>query len=411
MFKRFSVFILGALFLILLAEVVLRTASVFNSKPIPFRSLQADQKLVLCLGNSFTEGRGAPAHLSYPAQLERLLQKNFPADHYRVINLGSSGLNTRQTIRQVQKQSHEFAKASLVIVQVGQPNWWNFVGFADYLMKKEYEVSYFYRFYSVFNHFHVFRFAVRLWAPANERTQVKCEENRQADLQEILEEVSWFASREKLKTDEVLERVRRDEKYFLEKNVSDPYGPRYAFLAYLASLFFNDEQKSLGYLKEGILQVDCAPSTFDFNPYAMFRRLEAKWTSDKVKKEATVFKYELDKKYPMKGQWLAGQPEKISAWTKAELKELIALLKTHQTKIIIQNYPPLPAGFYSEEINRILREVAHEEKLPFLDNEKVFSEMWKSGLKRSDYHALDEHLNALGYEVVAQNLLKIIKSL
>ncbi len=85
---------------------------------------------ILCLGDSFTEGVGAPEEMSYPRQLERLLQRKFGAGAYRVINEGRLGYNTRMVLERVDREHLlERYRPQLVLLLLGGANSWNLEGY------------------------------------------------------------------------------------------------------------------------------------------------------------------------------------------------------------------------------------------------------------------------------------------
>ena len=55
-----------------------------------------DQPTILCLGDSFTEGFGAPMDQGYPAQLQRMFSQRQPRLRVKVLNQGFGGYNTYQ---------------------------------------------------------------------------------------------------------------------------------------------------------------------------------------------------------------------------------------------------------------------------------------------------------------------------
>lgn len=57
--------------------------------------------VILCAGDSHTQGIGAPEGLSYPDQLSALLNASDPSHAYQVINIGQSGFNSSQAVNRV----------------------------------------------------------------------------------------------------------------------------------------------------------------------------------------------------------------------------------------------------------------------------------------------------------------------
>jgi lysophospholipase L1-like esterase len=76
-------------------EIGLRLLSWWLVVPLTVPKQTADF-LVLCAGDSHTEGIGAPASMSYPDQLEGLLNQRDPSQSYSVVNVGRAGANSSE---------------------------------------------------------------------------------------------------------------------------------------------------------------------------------------------------------------------------------------------------------------------------------------------------------------------------
>jgi len=65
-------------------------------------------------------------------------------------------------------------------------------------------------------------------------------------------------------------------------------------------------------------------------------------------------------------------------------------------------------------INRILRKIANDSNILFVDNERLFQGLWDRGEVKQDYHyqfrsILDNHCNSRGYEFMAKNIFDVIR--
>ncbi|MFH1460221.1 MAG: GDSL-type esterase/lipase family protein [Candidatus Omnitrophota bacterium] len=83
---------------------------------------------ILCLGDSYTYGIGAGFKYSYPAQLQRQLDQNYPESHFKVINAGLPGINTPILSQEIQNKLKMY-DPDIVIVMIGVNDQWNFEGF------------------------------------------------------------------------------------------------------------------------------------------------------------------------------------------------------------------------------------------------------------------------------------------
>jgi lysophospholipase L1-like esterase len=76
--------------------------------------------LVFALGDSFTQGTGLPADMSYPAQLDLILNTNsdgFYEKHYGLVNLGVAAQGGEQEFLELQRWSQLIGKPSIILYQ------------------------------------------------------------------------------------------------------------------------------------------------------------------------------------------------------------------------------------------------------------------------------------------------------
>ncbi len=143
--KKFSsralVCLFGILFAIASLEVALRVFALVmtSATSLPSRP-RADQALrILCVGNSYTFGAGAPKGESYPDQLQRLLAKSL-GDHVAVTNLGLMNVNSSFVSEQLPGWLQE-TKPKIVFAMVGEPNVWNRYGYWNFLQRTKASVG------------------------------------------------------------------------------------------------------------------------------------------------------------------------------------------------------------------------------------------------------------------------------
>jgi tetratricopeptide (TPR) repeat protein len=101
----------------------------------------------------------------------------------------------------------------------------------------------------------------------------------------------------------------------------------------------------------------------------------------------------------------AGAKKEIANWLKSDTKEIIDVCRSRKIPIIMQSYPDVQAH---KEVSEALREVAQKKGVPFVDQDRLFAEMWKRGEKREGYYVADGHCNAKGYGVMARNIYEEI---
>ena len=118
--------LLGLLLVLAVGEIVLRGAGYLRTRQARQARTRRDgaATTILCLGDSFTMGFGAPAGRSYPAQLEELLA---PHGDYAVVNEGVDDQNTAQILEKVDEQAKKHMP-EVVLILAGGPNAWNRYG-------------------------------------------------------------------------------------------------------------------------------------------------------------------------------------------------------------------------------------------------------------------------------------------
>ncbi len=72
---------------------------------------------VLCLGDSFTYGLGAPKGRSYPDQLQVLLDSRAGKNKFQVINAGHPGMNTALLEKEIKHKINNY-KPDLVLASM-----------------------------------------------------------------------------------------------------------------------------------------------------------------------------------------------------------------------------------------------------------------------------------------------------
>jgi len=135
--RRLVAVLAGALIFLLVLEISLRiVGSIYaNLSESDKGNIGDAAKTILCIGDSVTFGIGAPGDLSYPAQLQKLLNESNPESKYSVINRGWPAQNTAQILMRLKKWLQEF-KPDIVTILIGAQNQANYYGYGEYLQKE-----------------------------------------------------------------------------------------------------------------------------------------------------------------------------------------------------------------------------------------------------------------------------------
>jgi len=117
---------------LLLLELVLQLAGVVFGR-VREKEIKPDAKTVVCIGDSNTYGLYVKAEEAYPAQLEKLIQRD--GKKYQVINLGAPGQNSTEILNDLPGIFQKYHPAALVVM-VGVNNRWNVAGQDENLAQK-----------------------------------------------------------------------------------------------------------------------------------------------------------------------------------------------------------------------------------------------------------------------------------
>jgi lysophospholipase L1-like esterase len=98
----------------------------------------------------------------------------------------------------------------------------------------------------------------------------------------------------------------------------------------------------------------------------------------------------------------------VLPWVKADLENIINICRKNKVEIIIQNYAIKPEyGFWTQSartVNVVLKEVANEYSIPFVDNEENFNSLGENQKYYFNHSKDDSHPNEKGYGLMAKNL-------
>jgi lysophospholipase L1-like esterase len=127
MHKKLTAVFLGILSALLALEAGLRILGKIHTPP----SHGPEHAEILCLGNSYTAGIGAPPGESYCDHLRDFYNIEGRTSSVRIVNLGRPSLNTSQIVSTL---ADDIARHSprIVLVMAGEPNFWNRRGLAEF---------------------------------------------------------------------------------------------------------------------------------------------------------------------------------------------------------------------------------------------------------------------------------------
>ena len=353
--QRFLVLLIGIFIALLSLEVGLRLLGFISKKDIgvPAQSFVAGKAkpyVILCLGNSFTEGVGAPPQMSYPAQLQRMCDGKMQGKNIVVINKGESAQNSAELLIKLNSNINTY-NPDLIILQTGQPNEWNYLRYTDYLNRKDKEGSFLkrvhYYFLELFSEFRVFRlyllFKGNLKVKHDHATALVV--NRQPKEyteagQFILTTATRLAVDKAFVVDQAM--VRRSLGVFKEWTKKDPEAPlNYAAVGYLYRLQGNDDEALKWFIKGVIVgRPDNRDKMYAYNGLRRLRRVDKGVHNDEINKKIDKFIDRYTKSNPdIAFQLKLLSDAEIGAWLESDLKEIVDIIRHKKIRIIVQNYP------------------------------------------------------------------------
>jgi len=363
---------------------------------------------ILCLGNSWTAGGGAPKGQSYPDHLQRLLDKKFNKSVIAVINGGVGNENSSELLYKLEANLNK-VKPDMVILQTGQPNWWNFYKYNNYLKRENggsanpmFSVNDF------ISNSRVYRLVFLLYSDMRNKKAAK------------VRRLNSSYEEGKLRR-EFIEQIRNGKKeIFLDKQKSqealncfkkmiklDPDYPKNYFYIGEIYLFQRNYEEALNWF---IKAVEIGPDFRDGQEnksYARIRSMRKRYKGEKdeiINKKIDAFIEKFNKTNPANSyNFMLLTDSDIRRWIESDVREIIRVIQNKNIKIILQNYPFKSKG-YAVLINSTLRNIAEDLNIPFVDNVAIFQQMMDSGARSEDYYVPDGHCSARGYEVIAKDV-------
>jgi len=424
-----QVFFIGSIAALLLLEISLRIAGgSFHQKDLDSKAESQAHKekniyTILCLGNSYTQGAGAPRGESYPDQLQRLFDEEPSGKKIRVKNGGVGGQNSAELL-ELLEDSIKKVKPDLIILQTGQPNYGNQYKYMTYLAR-EYGISAIpKRADFVLNDFlyksRVYRLAQLLINNIKAKTKLSPQSKRNYVFKaekEYCEAAAWLREQEYRSVAGKKRYANLDIDPEKAKQLINLFSKRIKLMpkdpepyARIGQIYFFQKKyaKAMGWFIKGI---KANPSLEDivvnFN-YKHFRNLYKDSNDKEIKKAAGKFIREFSKANPeYEENFLFLTNDEIRKWVESDIREIIRIAQENKIKVIVQNYP---AAVVADEIffNMFLPEIAKELNVYFVDNNRIFQELLDIGVKHEELFAPDNHCNAKGYGVMATNVFNKI---
>lgn len=383
---------------------------------------------ILCVGNSFTLGVGAPAGESYPDHLQKLILNNPRNNNYQVINLGRGAFNTSLVLENLETWLTSYLPR-YVLFQVGEPNHWNRYGHERFLGIEPHTFKDF-----IQNHSAIYRYFIYLKnmkelekasdGDFNFRKEKAILNEKDGPTFQAAKELSmncyisdWqIEARENLKNSSDFLNLKTHLKNAEKAYSKFPDIPASARVLYHLKLSCqNNYSEAFPYLKK-LLELEPEKKMVHFLNTLTSLNSPTYAPNRKIKDKNDFFNF-LQKEYPAYIPLLNEEiAPRINDWIISDLKKMIKLTSKWGAIPIILNYPPRPNG-EPRDVDSLLRTLAFQENIYFVDIEKFFNQIWENKTyKKEELHEVRmgipvEHLNGLGYKKMAEEVFNEMKKL
>lgn len=380
--ERALALLLGALLLAAGLEICLRLVGAWNEAKLPRRQ-SGGAYTVLCVGDSFTQGTGAPAGDSYPDQLEKILKARYPGQAFKVVNMGEGGETTALLLKRLPEALLK-VRPDAVILLTGVANYWNYWGYNTRAYTGGSELTqWFYR-------VRVFRLARLLMTDVSAaRYSRSVPLNRYVAQENAETRVCGAALGEALTSRKNFkEAIQTCEK-------AAALNPANATLKmHLGSLYFNSGDVETA--REWLLKALEA----DKKDIRVYTWLATTYQGDAPKVEEWLKAGAIHAGGASAEDFSGGV--EVKAWIRADLDRVISAVRAAGVELLVQGYPDEAPD--SRTCSELLRAAAAAQALPFIDQAAAFAPLIAAGKRDEYFIRRDPHCSARGYRLMAERL-------
>lgn len=427
--QRIFVSILGVVFFVACLETVLRVSYSVYAWARRDKSSHRNQPsdfTIVCLGNSYTYGSGAPKGMSYPDFLQRLCSTGLPRKNVRVINNGIVALNTSELLFRLESlTSHP--RPDLVIVQIGEANIFNRYRYRDYIRRKQKLPGTI--FLSIQDTLYMsksYKFIVFMMHTLGSRHFFNKSFQGKDEPKDIEQIDNWLNSLPPSSfigagASPISQDYRRTLKGYvlrLQEGVSvNPSSHRYYYILGRLYVLLQEYAHAVDSFIKGIRVAPLYRDVEKENKnYFALRRLFQNVPDARVKKTIEIFMAQYMKAHPREADnFLVLSREDVLRWIKDDIFEIVSRLRDQKISVVLMGYPLLPSTQekkrqeFMSSINVLMRDSAAQVNVPFVDNEAYFKSLIDSGDTIERFFVQDGHCNAGGYECIARNAFEVVR--
>lgn len=338
---------------------------------------------ILCLGDSWTFGIGAPAGYSYPAQLQAISDKESPGK-YLIYNCGRPGWTSTRLLEYLPRFLKEY-NPNIVVIQIGQ----NDIGFSfpsEIILLR-----------IIASKSHLYKLLKLSLYGITERISLL--KNQSKNIEEINPESIKFVA---MGETALSESDSNSAKNYFQKAIDTDQKNEMAYLR-------------LGQVYQLLKEYDKAIEIFEkiiiINPYAtvredLFRLLFSMYQADikelQGKIETLIRKIPSDSKFMNPGTLFVLNNKIIAKNLENNINKIIDLVRLCKMIPVFQEY--FDKDFLS---NQIIRQIAKKRNVILINNEKELEQIKNI----ENYVNVDGHPKQEGYFIMAKNTFEVIKNL
>ncbi|MFH0985842.1 MAG: hypothetical protein V1882_09975 [Candidatus Omnitrophota bacterium] len=418
--KRALVFSIGILVALLVLEAGLRIVGlvhgIMEGQDHRMPSIHGqDAKVVLCLGNSYTQGVGASSGMSYPEQLQRMLDLRKPGSKFVVVNEGHGAQSTSELLTDLPRNLDRVMPA-LVVLQTGEANQWNYLGYENYLkrengllswtdgvqelLRRIFYESRVYRLLVLASEHLKNRDFLRRPSLGSDQSYLLDEAYRDA-VQYVTNLNSPFVDLTRIPFD--AERVLTTRRVLLQAIEKDPENfSNYILIGDTYRSQKQYEQAVSWYIRS--LEVDPELRRGDvlhrgYHALRQARHQDKGADNEKLNQRIDDFIKSFKKRHSEKAKLLFSlDTHHVMSWIESDLREIVGILQARKIPFLVQNYP------IDTMANNAVAKTVQSMRLSFVDQKRIFDRRLMQDPSRDRYFGADNHCNDAGYGLMAENV-------
>ena len=146
------------------------------------------------------------------------------------------------------------------------------------------------------------------------------------------------------------------------------------------------------------------------------RREAAKLQDPRTTQEVEAFLEDFKRQFPHLGSVVTTLDDRqVISWVRFDLEAIYKRLRAEGIPVVLQTFPPQRFHPVPWLADQAIRQFAEEKRIILSDSYSALSQLFKDSKAKEEYYrkpsgGRDDHLNELGYQMVAEILYKTLES-